>query len=77
MMNLYSFSSKTDCTNKFSIAKLSENSPFQFSNSTHDDRNNYQVTFTFIENPRHSPKNTDMIKYDELTFILIENGLHQ
>ena len=72
MMKLYSFSSQTDCTNKFSILKLSENSPFQFSNITHDDRN-YQVTFTFIENTGNSLQNTVMMKYNELTFILIGN----
>ncbi len=62
-----------DCTNKFSILKLSENSPFQFSYITHDDKNNYQVKFTFIENPGNSLKNTVMMKYDELIFILIKN----
>ncbi len=77
MMNLYSFYSQTDCTNKFSILKLSENSPFQFSNITHDDRNNYRVTFSFIENPGNSLKNTVIMKYNQLIFILITNGLYQ
>ena len=53
-MNLHAFSSKIDCTNKFSIPKLSENSPFHDSDITHDDRNNYQVTFTFMENQGNS-----------------------
>jgi len=69
----HTFSLKTDCTNKFSISKLSENSPFQFFNSTNDDRNNYQVTFTFIGNQGNSLKNTVLMKFDELTFILIKS----
>jgi len=73
MMNLDFFSSKADCTNKCSTPKLSENSPFQLFNSTNDDRNNYQVTFTFIGNPGNSLKNTVMMKCDELKFILIQN----
>ena len=71
-MNLYSLSLKTDCTNKFSIPKLSDNSSFKGSNSTYGDRKNYQVTFTFIENPESSLKNTIMMKHDELLFILIK-----
>jgi len=73
MMNLYSFSLKPDSTNKFPIPKLSENSSFQVSNSTHNDRNNYQVIFTFIENPGNALKNTVMMTYDEIIFILIKN----
>ena len=52
-----------DCTNKFSIPKLSENSSFQVSNSTHDDRNNYHVIFTSIEKYR---KLTTEHYYDEI-----------
>jgi len=44
---------------------------------TDDDRNNYQVTFTLIENVGNSLKNTVMMKYDDLIFILIKNRLHQ
>ena len=66
-----------DCTNKFSKPKLIEKCPFQVSNNTHDDINNYQVIFTFIENPGNPLQNTVMMKYDELIFILIKNGLHQ
>ena len=51
MLNLHWCSLKIDCTNEFCIPKLSENSPFQVSNSTHNDRNNYQVILTFIANP--------------------------
>jgi len=71
-MNLYSFPSKTDCTNKFSILKLSENSSLQGSKSTHDDRNHFQVTVTYIEKTGKSLQNTVMMEYDELIFILIK-----
>jgi len=74
-MNLHSFSLKTDCTNKFPIPKLSENSPFQVSTSTHDDRNNYRVTFSFIQNPGNSLQNTVIMKYGELRFIHMKNRL--
>ncbi len=58
---------------KFSIPKLSENSPLQVSNINHDDRNNYQVTLTFIEYPGNSLKNNVSKKFDKLTFMLIKN----
>jgi len=66
-----------DCTSKISIPKLSENSPFKFSNNNHDDRNIYQVTFAFIENPGNILKNTVILTYDELRFMFIKNRLHQ
>ena len=72
-MNLHSCSSKTDCTNKFSIPKLSENSPLQVSNINDDDRNNYQVTLTCMENPGNSLRSNVSMKFDELTFMLIKN----
>ena len=72
-MNLHSFSLKTDCTNKLFTPKLSENSSFQVSNSSHDDKNNYQVIFTSIENTGNLLHNTIMMKYDEIMFIVIKN----
>jgi len=71
-MNLHSCSSKTDYTNKFSIPKLSEKSPLQVSNINDDDRNNYQVTFTFMENPKLAE---EQCKYEigELKLMLIRN----
>jgi len=66
------FSSKTDCTNKFSIPELSENSPFQVSNINHDDRNNYQVNLDCMETPGNLRKNSVMMKYHKLTYILIK-----
>jgi len=65
-MNIHSCSSKTDYINKFSIPKLSENSPFQFYNITHDDITNYQVTFIFMENTGNSLKITEIMKVNEL-----------
>jgi len=50
-----------------------KSSPVQVSNNTHDDRNNYQVILTFIENTGNSLQNTVKMKYDKLTFIVIEN----
>jgi len=46
LINIHSCSSKTYYTNKISIPKLFENSPFCNSKVTHASRNNYQVTFT-------------------------------
>jgi len=74
---MHSFSSKFDCTNKFSINKASEDSPFQVADITHSDRNKYQVTFTSIKNPGNTQQNIGIMKYDELTFMLIKNRLHQ
>ncbi len=53
LMNINICLSKTDCTNKFSIPKLCENSPFHNSTVNHaTSRNNYIVTFTFYEKSR-------------------------
>ncbi len=52
-MNLHSFSSKMDCTNEYSKLKLSENGLFQVSKNNHDNRNNYQVIYTFMKNARN------------------------
>ena len=68
-MNIHSCSSKTNYTNKFSIPKLCENSPFHNSNVTHASRNDYKVTFTFMENQVNSLNNIDIMKVDEHTFM--------
>jgi len=68
-MNIHSFSSKTDCTNKFPIPKLSGNSWLHNSNVTHAGRNSYQVTIILMENQGKSLINTVIIKFDEHTFI--------
>ncbi len=43
-MNIHCYSSKMDCTNKFYMPKLYENTPFNNSNVTHGGRINYQIT---------------------------------
>ena len=66
---------KTDFTIKFSIPKLCENTAFYNSNVTHVARNNYQVTLTFMENEGNSLLNTENMKVDEHTLVLIKNRL--
>ncbi len=44
--------------------------------NTHGGRNNYQVTITFKENQGNKLNNTEKIKVDEHTLVLIENKLH-
>ena len=75
-MNIHWCSLKTDCTNKFSIPELCENSPFNNSNVTHGGRNNYQVTLTFMKNQGNTLNNTEMIEVNEHTLVLIKNKLH-
>jgi len=73
MINLHLLLIKTDCTIKYTRPKLSENSPFQVSNINHDQRNNYQVTLTFMENQGKSLKKSDLMKYDNITVLVIYN----
>jgi len=75
-MNIHWCPSKTDCTIKFSIPKLCENSPFHNSNVIHGGRNNYQVTLTFKKNQGNTLNNTEKIKVDEHTLVIIKNRLH-
>jgi len=63
--------------NGYGATKKCGNSSFQVSNSSHDDKNNYQVIFTSIENTGNLLQNTIMMKYDEIIFIVINNWLHQ
>jgi len=72
MMNTHSCSSKTDYTNIFCIPKLGENHQFHNSNVNNACRNNYPVTFTFMENQGNSLNNTEIMKVDEHTFMLIK-----
>ena len=67
---------KTDYTNKFSIPKLYENTPFHNSNVIHGGRNNDQVTLTFMENLGYTLNNTEKMKVDEHALVLITNRLH-
>ncbi len=65
LMNIHWCSSTTDCIINFSIPKLCENYPFHNSNVNHVDRNYYQVTLTFMENPWNSLNNTENMKVDK------------
>jgi len=64
-MNMHWCSLKTDCTIKFSIPKLYENTPFDNFNVTHVGTKNHQVTITFIEIQENALINTEKMKVDE------------
>ena len=66
-MNMHWYSSKTDCT-------IEE---YKLSNTSHAGRNNYQVTFIFMENEGKSLITTEKMKIDEHALVLIKNRLHQ
>jgi len=51
---------------------LFENILFRNSNITHGHTNNYQVTLTFMDNPGNSLNNTEKMKVDEHTLVLIK-----
>jgi len=75
-MNMHCCSLKTDCTIKFSIPKLYENTPLHSFNITHAGTKNDQVTITFIENQGNTLINTEKIKVDEHALVLIKTRLH-
>jgi len=75
-MNIHWCSLKTDCTIKFSIPKLYENTPFDNFNVTHAGTKNHQVTITFMENQGNTLINTEMMKFDDHALVLIKNRLH-
>ena len=50
---------KTDCTIKFSIPKLYENTPFHNLNVTHAGTKNHHVTITFMQNQGNTLINTE------------------
>jgi len=60
-MKMHWYSSKTNCTIEESILKLCENILFHNSNISHESKNNYQVTFSFMENQGKSLINTEEI----------------
>ena len=72
-MNIHWCSSKTNCTVKFAIPQLCENMSFHNSNVTHGGKNNYQVTLPFMNNQGNTLNNTEKIKVDEHTLVLIKN----
>jgi len=67
---------KTDCTIKFSIQKLYENTPLRSFNDTHAGTTNHQVTRTFMENQGNTLINTEKMRVDEHALVLIKNILH-
>ena len=67
---------KKDCIIKFSIPKWSENTPFYNLNVNHAGRNNYQVTLPFMKNQGNTLNNTEKIKVNEHSLVLIKNRLH-
>jgi len=69
-MNIQLLSSKTNCTNKFSILKLRKNSPFDNVENSHGCRNNYQPTFDSLENQGNSLNNIIRIKVNEHTIVV-------
>ena len=75
-MNMHWCSLKTDCTIEFSIPNLCENTPFHNSNVSHDGRNNYQISLTFMENQGKPLNDTEQVKVEEHTLVLIKNRLH-
>jgi len=75
-MTMHSCLSKTDYNNKFYIFELGD-SPFYNLDNTHACRNNYQATFSVMENQGNSMNNIEVMKVDEHKLMLIKNNLHQ
>jgi len=67
---------KTDCTIKFSISKLYENTPFHNFNVTNAGTKNHQVNRTFMESQGNTLINTEKMRVDEHALVLIKNRLH-
>ena len=75
-MNMHWCSLKTDCTIKFSIPKLYENTSFHNLNATHAGTKNHQVRITFTENQGNILINTEKMKVDEHALVLTKK-MHQ
>ena len=75
-MNIEWCTLKTDCTIKFSIPKLYENTPFDIFNVTEAGTKNHEVTITFMQNQENTLINTEKMKVDEHELVLIKNRLH-
>jgi len=75
-MNMHWCSLKKDCTIKFPIPKLYENTSFDNFNATHAGTKNHQVTITFMKNQENTLINTEKMKVDEHALVLIKNKLH-
>ena len=75
-MNIEWCSLKTDCTIKFSIPKLYENTPLHIFNVTHAGTKKHQVTITFMENQENTLIKTEKMRVDEHELVLIKDKLH-
>ncbi len=64
LMNFHSSTPKTDCKNERTRSKLWENSCFDFYNTIHLARNNFQDDFQCMENQGNSMKDT-VFYFDE------------
>ncbi len=76
-MNIQLLTIKTNCTNKFPILKLRENSVFHNFEDILGCRNNYQPTFGSMEDQRNALNNIGKIQVDEHTIAVSKNKLHQ
>ena len=74
-MTMHWCSLKTDCTIKFCIPKLYENTTFHNFNVTHDGRKNYKVTITFMENDGNTLIKSENMKIDEHVLVLIKKQI--
>jgi len=54
-----------------------ENTLFHNSNDSHGGRNNYQISLTFMENQVSPLNDTEQVKVEEHTLVLIKNRFHQ
>ena len=63
-------------TINYSIPKLYENTPLHSFIVTHAGTKNHQVTITFMENQGNILINTEKMKVDEHSLVLIKNRLH-
>jgi len=56
---------------------LFENTLVHNSNDTHGGRNNHQISLTFMGNQGNPLNDTEQVKVEEHTLVLIKNRLHQ
>jgi len=50
---------------------------FHNSSDSHGGRNNYQISLTFMENQGNPLNDTEQVKVEEHTLVLIKNRFHQ
>jgi len=66
-----------NCTIKFSIPKLYENTPLHNLNVAHAGTKNHQVRITFMVNQGNILINTKKMKVDEHALVLVKNRLQE